>query len=167
VADDGWLNYTVTPTSASAWVDGVPIPLTAGAFQLERAPGLYSVEITASGYAPYFNNVTVAPAQSTLVTAHLTALGSSNPGGTNGTTSGSSSGSLSSGELWGLVGALAAVAAAIVIAALLLRRRRGGVPPPSPPPTPSASVGPAEPPGGTLPPAGDSYIYGDDSGRAR
>jgi thermopsin len=166
-ADEGWLNYTVTPVNATVWVDGVPIPLTAGGFQLEQAPGLHSIEVAASGYASYFDNVTVAPAHSTVGTVHLTPLGSSSHGGTNGTTTSSSSNSLSSSEVWGLVGGLIVVAVAIVIAALLLRQRRGGSPPPNPPPSASATP-PPSPEGGTLPPVGDgSYVYGDESGRAR
>ncbi len=133
--DPGWLNATVAPATASVWVDAVSVPLTSGAFSLEEMPGTYAVEVTATGYAPYYNNVTVVPAIGTAIAVHLTQVGStSSPGSTrsNSSTTTTSSSGLTDAQFYAVIGGLLAVAVAIVLAALLLRRR-GSPPPPEPP----------------------------------
>jgi hypothetical protein len=128
VANPGWLNATVTPASAQAWVAGESVPLSAGAFNLEETPGVYSVEMLATGYAPYFNNVTVAIDVGTSLVVHLTNLssGGTSPGGGSSGSSTTSVSGLPSDQFYGIVFGLLAVAVAIVVAALLLRRRSGG-----------------------------------------
>ncbi|MGB7124692.1 MAG: thermopsin family protease, partial [Thermoplasmata archaeon] len=123
-ADPGWLNATVTPSTASVWVDGQSVPLSSGAFSLQETPGMYSLEVTATGYAAYFNNVTVGAAHGTGLSVSLTQVTTTNstapthPG--SSTTSGSG---LTSDQFYGIVLGLIVVALAIVVAALLLRRR--------------------------------------------
>jgi len=138
-ADPGWLNVSVSPSNAAVWVNGEVVALVGGAFSVEEHVGSVELEATLAGYAPYFDNVSIAAGQPTVVAVQLTALGSS-PGGTSGT-SGSGSG-LSAAEFGALVAGLVVLAVAIVVAALLLRRR-GGPPPPmraAPPAAASAAA---------------------------
>jgi len=131
----GWLNATVSPATASVIVNGESVPLTSGGFTLPERPGSFAISVTDSGYAPYYNNVTVLPGGGTALAIHLTALGgSSSPTKSNGTTTTTSSGSsgLTDAQFYGLLVGLLAVAVAIVLAAFLLRRR-GAPPAPAPP----------------------------------
>jgi thermopsin len=140
--DPGWLNATVSPATASVWVDGESVPLSSGSFTLEERPGTFAVVVTDSGYAPYYNNATVSAGTGTAIAVHLTAIGSSSPSGpgkSNGTaTTSSGSSGLTDAQFYGLIGGLLAVAVAIVLAALLLRRR--GSPPAPVPPAPDAGA---------------------------
>jgi thermopsin len=125
-ANPGWLNVSVSPSNAAVWVNGQVVALIGGAFSVEEHPGTVELEATLAGYAPFFDNVTVAAGHPTPVSVQLTPLGSSSTGGSGTTSSGSG---LSTGQFEALVAALIVVAIAIVVAALLLRRR-GGPPPP-------------------------------------
>ena len=122
-ANPGWLNATVAPTTALVWVNGQTVPLTSGAFSLEESPGSYSIEATASGYALYFNNVTVGPGSAVTLGIHLTALGSSAPPTGNTTTTVTTNNGLTSTQFYAVLGGLIVVAVAILLAALLLRGR--------------------------------------------
>jgi len=124
----GWLNATIAPTTAEVWVDGAVVPLANGAFSLEEAPGTYSVQVTATGYAPYFNNVTVQPGTPVTLAVHLTALGTGGGGGTTGNTTitVTTNNGLTSTQFYAVVIGLVVVAVAILLAALLLRGRGRG-----------------------------------------
>jgi len=115
---DGTLDITVTTSGATLWVNGVQESLTGGAYSASLAPGTYSVEVTASGYFPYFNNVTVKSSATSPLTVSL------NPVSTT-TTSSSSSGISSTG--WVIIGILAALAVIFLITtAIYMSRARGG-----------------------------------------
>jgi thermopsin len=149
----GWLNATVSPMAASAWVDGSAVGVTAGSFSLEETPGVYALEVAETGYVTYFNNVSVTIAHGTAVAVHLATLGSSNSTGPGGSSNPSNSGSgLSDGQFDGILLGLIVVAVAILVAALLLRRRGDGPSPPSEfhaPYPPEAPAYQYPPPGGT------------------
>jgi thermopsin len=67
-------------TGVSLWVDGQPVLIgTGGSFAVNVSPGVHSVEATAPGYAPYFNNVTARGGAMTSLSIVLTALSSSGP----------------------------------------------------------------------------------------
>ncbi|MGA8664444.1 MAG: thermopsin family protease, partial [Thermoplasmata archaeon] len=121
----GWLNATISPTSALVWVNGQVVPLTNGAFSLEESPGTYSVQANASGYAPYYNNVTVLPGSPITLTIHLAVLGTHQGGGTTGNTTitVTTNNGLTTTQFYGVVLGLIVVAVAILLAALLLRGR--------------------------------------------
>jgi len=110
----------------------VAVTLNAGSFQITLPPGVYFVEVTASGYASYFDNVTVSPVGPAPLTISLKALGSS-------PSSGTSTSALSTLDLEAIVGAALVLAAAIVVAALLLRGR-SKVPPRSETPDPGTET---------------------------
>jgi thermopsin len=139
----GTLRFTVSPGSASVWVDGAAVPLTSGAYSGSESPGVHSIEVTASGYAPYFNNVSVTAGATSSLTIALTAVSPTS----NSTTP--AAGISTTG--WAIIGVLAVVALILLIGLLYFatRSRRGagdgtvppaepwqetkGGPPPSPP----------------------------------
>jgi thermopsin len=144
----GWLNGTVTPSSAGVWVDGAAVVPSGGLFSLEESPGVYALEVAATGYVSYFNNVSVTIAHGTTLSVHLSSTAPSNSSGTGSgtsTSSGSSSG-LSATDFDVIVLGLVLVAAAILVAALLLRPR-----PESPAPSAAPDAG--------YPPADANYSY--------
>lgn len=128
----GWIAGTVTPTSASVLVDGTLVSSSGGAFNVSVAAGVHSIKVSASGYATYYNNVTVAGGSTTHVSIVEQAL-----------TTTTTSTAISTGELYAIIGAILVLAVAIIIAAVLLRGRRGKEPPAqaggSSPMNPSAS----------------------------
>jgi thermopsin len=124
----GVLSGTVSPSAAQVLVNGVAVTLTTGSFNLTLPPGVYFVEVTASGYATYFNNVTVSPEGPATLTVDLEPVGSS-------PSSGTSTSLLSTLDLEAIVGAALILAVAIVVAALLLRGRSKTPPQPEPPDT--------------------------------
>jgi thermopsin len=67
----GTLSGTVAPTTATLSVDGSPVTTSAGNFSISIAPGVHAVEATASGYDPYFNNVTVHSSSTTRIAIGL------------------------------------------------------------------------------------------------
>ncbi len=121
-ADPGWLNATVTPSTATVWVEGQLVPLTNGAFSLEEMPGVYSIQANATGYAPYDNNVTISAGTPVTLSVHLTALGTGGSKG-NTTTTITTNNGLTSTQFYAVVLGLVVVAVAILLAALLLRGR--------------------------------------------
>ncbi len=80
VGADGTLTITVSPASASVWVDGSPVTLNAGSYSASATPGVHSIEITASGYFAYFNNVTIASSAVTTVPVSLNSVTTSTSG---------------------------------------------------------------------------------------
>jgi thermopsin len=113
---DGTLTLTVAPSSASVWVDGSPVSLSDGSYSASVTPGVHAIEVTASGYFAYFNNVTVKSGAVSTVSVSLNSASTSTSG--NG-------GVGSTG--WILVGVLAALAVIFLITTLLfMGRSRGG-----------------------------------------
>ncbi len=55
----GYAEGTVRPTGAQVLIDGAPVALSAGAFNVSLAPGVHSIEVTAPGYAAVFENFSV------------------------------------------------------------------------------------------------------------
>jgi thermopsin len=146
----GTLSGTVTPTTASVWIDGLAQTVGAGGTFSETLPiGVHSIEAKATGYATYFNNVTVSLGQTTTVTISLTPVTT--------TTTGSGSSSSSPGGVpiwaWALIGLLGALAAVFLVTTVLARR--GKSPPTMQPynaPPPAASAGASPPAGAGSPP---------------
>ena len=124
----GTLQGTVSPAAASVLIDGVAATVTNGAFSEAVGVGTHSIVATASGYAPYFNNVTVGNAATTSVAIHMSSV-------TTGTTS-----ALTDTQIGVIAGGLVVLAVAILLAALLLRRRPGSPSPPSGASGPSSSA---------------------------
>lgn len=112
----GYLAGNVSPGNATVWVNGGPITLTGGEFNLSEVPGVYSIESAASGYMPWFDNVTVTPGNTSLVPITLTPAPPPPAGGSGGS-------GLSTTETIELVGATVLVVLAIGVAAFMLRRR--------------------------------------------
>ncbi len=134
----GTLALKVSPTSASVWVDGAAVTLTNGAATVTVGGGVASVEASASGYATYFNNVTVASDGVSYLNVTLQSI----------TTSTSSSGTSSTNtDLEVGLGVLAAVFLVGMLYFALRPRKATGTPatpaqpwkegPPSPPTPPS------------------------------
>jgi hypothetical protein len=112
----GTLALTVSPGSASVWVDGAAVSLTSGSYSASTAPGVYSIEVTDSGYYAYYNNVTVTSSATTSVPITLHALSStSSPG--------SSSNSGISNEAWAAIAVLAVLAVIFLIGLLYFARQ--------------------------------------------
>lgn len=121
---DGTLSLTVSPSSAKVLVDGSAVTLSSGAYSASVTPGVHSIEVSASGYITYYNNVTVKSSTTTTVPVSLHAVSSG---------SSSSSGIGSTG--WAIIGALAVLAVIFLITTLVFagRARKGssGQSPPS------------------------------------
>jgi thermopsin len=122
----GGLVGRVTPTTGVLlWVDGNGVPLQSnGSFSVSLGPGLHSVEATAAGYVPYFNNVTIYGGTSTSLLIALYPVGAG-------------SGLLPASSLELLLGGAVAAAAVLAVTTLLFYRRARPprYPPPSLPPT--------------------------------
>jgi len=124
----GTLSLIVTPGSASVWVDGSSVSLGSGTYSVRVMPGLHSIEVTAAGYYPYFNNVTVASSKTTGVTIALNAV-----------SSGSSGAMGISGTGWAIIALVAVLAVIFLIGMVYFARRRPprgqgvGTPPPAQP----------------------------------
>ncbi|HYA57859.1 MAG TPA: PEGA domain-containing protein, partial [Thermoplasmata archaeon] len=129
----GRLALKVTPTTASVYVNGALVSLTSGALTENLSAGLNSVEATASGYAPYFNNVSVSPQSTLYLNISLVSVS---------TAPSSTSSGLSSTWLAVLVG-LGLLALIFLIGMVYFARRR---PPPSPQPWPGGAQYPPPPP---------------------
>jgi thermopsin len=85
VGSNGTLNLAVTPATATAWVDGSAVTLTAGAYSASMTPGVHSIEVSATGYYTYYNNVTVVSSAATNVSIALNPVTA--PPGPDGTLS--------------------------------------------------------------------------------
>ena len=128
-APDGTLSLTVSPGSATVWVDGSQVTLTSGAYSASVTPGVHSIEVTASGYYTYYNNVTVTSSATTSVPISLNSGSSS---------SSSSSSSGISMDAWIII-ALLLVLTVIFLAGMIYFARR----PPRGPSVPGTT--PAQP----------------------
>jgi hypothetical protein len=144
-ARPGILGLTVTPTVAETfYVDGVLAGHVTGSFGWPLAPGIHAIELVASGYEPYFNNVTMTAGGSVSLHVTLVAVPSSSSSGV---------GTLG----WELIALLAAVAVVFLVTTLIFLRRARRPPAgaatgppqpwqeeaaPSPPKAPPPSVGP-------------------------
>jgi hypothetical protein len=63
----GRLTGSVVPENASLSINGTAYATVNGAFDLSLTPGGYEVEVSLSGYHPFFLNVTVYPGGTTLL----------------------------------------------------------------------------------------------------
>ncbi|HTW76633.1 MAG TPA: thermopsin family protease, partial [Thermoplasmata archaeon] len=162
--DPGFINATVSPSTASVSINGTAVPLAFGGFSVEMKPGTYAIEVTASGYATYFNNVTVAPSHGVSLAIALASVGVGTAPG-NSTTTTAAAG-LSTGQFEGLVVGLVVLAAAILVAALLVRRRGGGATPDyyAPAPTPTGAPPAAAPASAPVPEYSEENLPPSGSG---
>ena len=129
----GWIAGTVTPSSASVWVDGTAVTTNDGTFNVSVLGGIHSIKAAASGYATYQNDVIVLGGETTHLTIVEATLSPT---------------TLSDTDLYAIVGAIVALAVAILLAAIMVRNRKGRSPPtqpwtssPSPPPSSPPSSG--------------------------
>lgn len=121
----GLLVVTVSPMNASVWVNSAPVKSTNGTAYLTLPAGVIAIEVTYSGYYPYFNNVTVTSGAMKTVTVALTAVPS---------TSSSGYGAISTNG-WILIGVLATLALIFLVGMIYFSRRpRRGVGAPGAPP---------------------------------
>ncbi len=68
----GWINGTITPAAANVTVNGTaPGIISPGVFSLVVPWGTYEVQGSLTGYAPFFDNVSVNPHQTTSVAVTL------------------------------------------------------------------------------------------------
>ncbi|HTW55317.1 MAG TPA: PEGA domain-containing protein, partial [Thermoplasmata archaeon] len=149
--ETGTLSGRVSPTGATLTVDRAPVALGPdGSFSVTLPIGVHAIEVTASGYETYFNNVTVAASETTAISIDLTAS-SSPAGGAAGI----------SDVGWALIGVLALLAAIFLVMTLIFAGRRR-IPPqeitpyegPSAGPVAAAAAGPsAAPPAAPTPAA--------------
>ncbi|MCI4368834.1 MAG: carboxypeptidase-like regulatory domain-containing protein, partial [Thermoplasmata archaeon] len=115
-----WATGVVRPINASVLINGQPVAVTNGAFNLSELPGNYELEGQATGYTPEFTNVTLTPGNTSFFSFVLNPLplkshtNPSHPGG------GSSSGP----PYLQIAAGAAALLAVGVAGALVLYRRR-------------------------------------------
>ncbi len=120
---DGSLSLTVSPSSATVWVDGSAVTLSNGAYSASVTPGVHSIEVSASGYYTYYDNVTVKSSTTTSVPISLNAVSSST----------TSSNEISSTG-WAIIAVLAVLAVIFLVTTLVfMGRARKGPSGPSPP----------------------------------
>ncbi|HYK92615.1 MAG TPA: exo-alpha-sialidase [Thermoplasmata archaeon] len=129
VAANGTLSIAVSPGTASVRVGGNLVPVGAGNWvNLSLFPGRYPVEVTASGYLPYFTNATIGSLMIYPLTVTLLPV----PPPTGGNTTGGGPPVLP-GYL--LVTFAVVLVIGVIAAAFWLRRGRSepesGSPPPS------------------------------------
>lgn len=125
---DGILRGSLSPVSASLFVDNAPVSVSPqGQFLASEKPGRYAVEGLATGYATFWTNATISAGNSTWLNVTLAVSPGSSvpPGGHSSSPSGLSTSDL----LWGALGA--GVVAAVALALIFWRKRRG------PPTTPA------------------------------
>jgi hypothetical protein len=113
------LSLTVSPASAGVRIDGTAVTLTSGAYDGQWAPGVHSIEVTASGYYAYYNNVSVTSGATTTLMISLHAVSTSsnstsNPTGTSGIDNAG----------WAVIVVLAALALVCLIGLIYFARRR-------------------------------------------
>jgi thermopsin len=141
----GTLSGTISPSGATLWVDGTQETVgSGGTFSLVLPIGIHSVEVKDSGYATYFNNVTVSLSETTTLNIDLTSVSSTSSSGAAGI----------SGLGWALIGLLAALAVILLVTTLIFARRGRNPPPPTAfvaPPAVAGGAG-APPSGAAAPP---------------
>jgi len=133
----GTLVLSVVPSSATVFVGGGAVTLSSGGYTASMMPGLYSIEVAASGYYTYYDNITVASNETTSVPISLNAVPTPSPGALGVSTTG-----------WVVIGVLAALAAIFLLGMVYYARRpRGGAGAVAPPPAqPWQETPPNEPP---------------------
>ena len=121
--------------------------LTSGAYFASVTAGVHSVEVQASGYFSYYNNVSVTSGKTTSVSVAL------NPVTTTTVTNSTSNSGISS-TAWAIIGLLAALVIVLLIVLLLVRGGRKPTPTEPSPSAPTSSTGPDYSPteGGKSPP---------------
>ena len=68
----GWINGTITPAAANVTINGTaPAIISPGVFSLVVPWGTYEVQGSLTGYAPFFDNVSVNPRETTSVAVTL------------------------------------------------------------------------------------------------
>ncbi len=118
VGPDGTLSLTVTPSSATVYVDGTAVTLSSGTYSASMTPGVHSIEVTASGYYAYYNNVTVKSSTTTSVPISLNVVST--------TTTSSGYGGVSNTG-WILIAVLALLVVIFLITTVIyMSRSRGG-----------------------------------------
>ena len=149
----GTLGGIVNPSGATLWINGTQQTLSSnGSYSVNLSVGMHSIEATASGYATYFNNVTVALGTHQVLNIKLTSTSSAATGLSGISTTG-----------WVLIAVLAALAAVFLVTTVIFARRRRPPPPPvapyTAPTTPAAAPAEAAPPAwqeSPPPPSGSS-----------
>jgi hypothetical protein len=126
VVPDGFLIGSIQPAGATVRINGTILGFSGISFNLSLTPGPHSMEVTLSGYHPYFQNYSIESGARTLTgTIVLVPITQPPPGTTGGGGGGAGSGTpagLSGEELGLAVVALGAVA--VVVVALWMRGRR-------------------------------------------
>jgi YVTN family beta-propeller protein len=64
-----YLTGSISPTNATLLVNGKEVPTTNGIFNISIVPGAYEIEVTMTGYQPYYKNMTILSNQTQ--TTHL------------------------------------------------------------------------------------------------
>ncbi|HXW67848.1 MAG TPA: thermopsin family protease, partial [Thermoplasmata archaeon] len=119
-APTGTLSGTISTGGATLYVDGAKEVLgSGGSFSVTLPAGVHTVEVTASGYQTYFNNVSVSAGKTTTLSIALTATPSTGLAGIS---------SLG----WILIALLAAIAVILLVTTLVFARRGRRPPPPTP-----------------------------------
>ncbi|MCI4331981.1 MAG: thermopsin [Thermoplasmata archaeon] len=62
-----YLVGVVRPMNATVAIDGQPVPVSDGSFNISELPGVYALEASLSGYIPKFLNVTLTPGNGSTV----------------------------------------------------------------------------------------------------
>jgi hypothetical protein len=106
----GYVTGTVDPPGATVTINGTTVLVTNGAFNVSLGPGNYTVRATASGYAPWTENFTIAAGNRTAVPVSMHPLPL--PGSTSPVDS-----------RWVEILAVSAIAGLIVVAVVTYLRR--------------------------------------------
>ncbi len=61
-----YLTGTISPANATLMINGKVVPTVNGAFNISVTPGSYEIEVTSSGYQPYFKNITLTSNQTKI-----------------------------------------------------------------------------------------------------
>lgn len=116
----GYLVGVVRPANATVLLDGSPVAVTDGAFNLSEVPGRFALEASAPGFVTQFDNVTLTPGNATTVEFVLQARS-----GGGSPTSPPSGGTAAAGFPVALVvGVAVGIGLVAVGGAVLLARRR-------------------------------------------
>ncbi|MDE1835696.1 MAG: PEGA domain-containing protein [Euryarchaeota archaeon] len=112
-----WIAGSLSPSSAGLWVDGSPVALVSGSFNLSLTAGKHFVHAWEAGYSAYSSNVTVAQGQGVTLSISLTAVSST-------TKVAQGSGLNAEIPLWSLLLLLLVLLLGIILVGLLVRRHR-------------------------------------------
>lgn len=135
---NGTFAARVAPVTATLTVGGQTVLLAAnGSASISLTPGLYAVEVTATGYLPYFDNVSVASAHTSSLAVSLTSIPAAPAPAV-------------SSAAWAAIGLLAALVVVLLVI-MLGYRSRARRPPPK-------AVPPASPPTASAPASGPEAV---------